>query len=309
MSVRTEPALDPFTAEIMRSYLISTVREMVLTTTRTAFSTCFCHGEDFTCALFDRDGAMIAQDQGVTVHAGAMWEAVRYVIDTQPTISEGDVFLHNDPYHWGTHQADCMVCRPIFYQGERVGFAANRGHWTDVGGMAPGGWSGTAEDVIQEGLILSSIRLIHAGEINEDIRRFLLCNVRMVDQLWGDIQSQIASNIVAERRIRHLIDRYGLERFSSQRALCPGLFAAPLRGRPRAVARRSGEGRGCDRRRRKRRRSVSDTGHGQQDEAEDSGGLQRNPPAGDGAHQLLARLHQGRRRRVPVVDHRSGYSC
>ena len=236
MSVRTEPALDPFTAEIMRSYLISTVREMVLTTTRTAFSTCFCHGEDFTCALFDRDGAMIAQDQGVTVHAGAMWEAVRYVIDTQPTISEGDVFLHNDPYHWGTHQADCMVCRPIFYQGERVGFAANRGHWTDVGGMAPGGWSGTAEDVIQEGLILSSIRLIHAGEINEDIRRFLLCNVRMVDQLWGDIQSQIASNIVAERRIRHLIDRYGLERFRasvryaldySQRRFVAGLEQLP----------------------------------------------------------------------------------
>ena len=213
MNAAADTGLDPFTAEIMRSYLISTVREMVVTTTRTAFSTCFCHGEDFTCALFDGDGAMIAQDQGVTVHTGAMWEAVRYVIDTQPTISEGDVFLHNDPYHWGTHQADTMVCRPIFYEGERVGFAANRGHWTDIGGMAPGGWSGTAEDVVQEGLILSSIRLIHAGEVNEDIRRFLLRNVRMADQLWGDIQSQIASNIVAERRIRHLVDRYGLERF------------------------------------------------------------------------------------------------
>ena len=213
MSTPTDTVLDPFTAEIMRSYLISTVREMVLTTTRTAFSTCFCHGEDFTCALFDRDGTMIAQDQGVTVHAGAMWEAMRYVIETQPTISEGDVFLHNDPYNWGTHQADCMVCRPIFYQGERVGFAANRGHWTDVGGMAPGGWSGTAEDVVQEGLILCSIRLIHAGQVNQDIKRFLLRNVRMVDQLWGDIQSQIASNIVAERRIRRLIERYGLERF------------------------------------------------------------------------------------------------
>ena len=139
MSTPADTHLDPFTAEIMRSYLISTVREMVVTTTRTAFSTCFCHGEDFTCALFDGDGAMIAQDQGVTVHAGAMWEAVRYVIDTQPTISDGDVYLHNDPYNWGTHQADCMVCRPIFYRGERVGFAANRGHWTDIGGMAPGG--------------------------------------------------------------------------------------------------------------------------------------------------------------------------
>jgi 5-oxoprolinase (ATP-hydrolysing)/N-methylhydantoinase B len=236
MNTPETTTLDPFTAEIIRSYLVSTVREMVLTTTRTAFSTCFCHGEDFTCAMFDRDGVMIAQDQGVTVHAGAMGEAVRFVIRTQPSISEGDVFLHNDPYNWGTHQADVLVCRPIFYRGELVGFAANRGHWTDVGGMAPGGWSGTAEDVIQEGLLLSSIRLIHAGQVNEDIKRFLLRNVRMEDQLWGDIQSQIASNIIAERRIGHLIDRYGLEQYRagvhhtldySRRRLLAGLVKIP----------------------------------------------------------------------------------
>ena len=67
MNTPETTTLDPFTAEIIRSYLVSTVREMVLTTTRTAFSTCFCHGEDFTCAMFDRDGVMIAQDQGVTI--------------------------------------------------------------------------------------------------------------------------------------------------------------------------------------------------------------------------------------------------
>jgi N-methylhydantoinase B len=141
MSVRE---VDPFTAEIMRSALVSTVREMVATTTRTAYSTCFAHGEDFTCGLFDADARMIAQDQGVPVHAGALGDAVSAIIAQADDIAEGDVFLHNDPYAGGTHQADGLVVRPIFAAGRLLGFAANRGHWTDIGGMAPGGWSGSA---------------------------------------------------------------------------------------------------------------------------------------------------------------------
>jgi N-methylhydantoinase B len=212
--------VDSFTAEIMRSALVSTVREMVATTTRTAYSTCFAHGEDFTCGLFDADARMIAQHQGVPVHAGALSDAVAASLEEAGTIEEGDVFLHNDPYRAGTHQADGLVCRPIFAEGELMGFAANRGHWTDVGGMAPGGWSGDAQDVIQEGLILSSIRLMRGGVVNEDVRRLLLRNVRLPVELWGDIQAQIASNMVAERRVRELVERYGLEGFQTAVDLC-----------------------------------------------------------------------------------------
>jgi N-methylhydantoinase B/oxoprolinase/acetone carboxylase alpha subunit len=202
--------LDAFTAEILRSYLVSTVREMVGTTTRTAYSTCFAEGEDFTCGLFDVDGRMIAQDQGVPVHAGALADAVRHVVECCGPAVEGDVYVHNDPYNWGTHQADGLICRPMFADGALLGFAANRGHWTDVGGMAPGGWSGAAEDVTQEGLIIPAMRLVSAGGVNDDVRRLILRNVRLPTQLWGDIQAQIASNIVAERRIRELVRRHGL---------------------------------------------------------------------------------------------------
>ena len=201
---------DPFTAEILRSYLVSTVREMVATTTRTAYSTCLCHGEDFTCGLFDATGRMIAQDQGVPVHAGALCDAMSNIIETAGVIHEGDVFVHNDPYNGGTHQADVLVCRPIFANGRLLGFAGNRGHWTDVGGMAPGGWSGGAEDVVQEGLIIPAVRLMSRGTINQDIKAFLLRNVRLASQLWGDIQAQIASDLIAERRILELVDRYGI---------------------------------------------------------------------------------------------------
>src|SRR5689334_17865492 len=104
-------AQDPFTAEIMRSFLVSTVREMVGTTTRTAISTCFCHGEDFTCGLFDRTGRMIAQAQGIGVHAGALQDALAAVRERYPEPAPADVYLHNDPFAGGTHQADVCVVR------------------------------------------------------------------------------------------------------------------------------------------------------------------------------------------------------
>jgi N-methylhydantoinase B len=201
---------DLFAAEILRSYLVSTVREMVLTTTRTAFSTCFCHGEDFTCGLFDAGGRMIAQDQGVGVHAGGLGGAIASVQRVAgQTIAAGDVFLHNDPYDGATHQADVCVVRPIFVDGKHKGFAANRGHWTDVGSMSPGGWSGAAEDVVQEGLLLPAVRLYRAGELQRDIAQLVLRNVRLPEQCWGDLQAQIASSVAAERRIAALIDKAG----------------------------------------------------------------------------------------------------
>ena len=206
-------SLDPFTLEIARSYLVSTVREMVATTTRTAYSTCFAHGEDFTCGLFDADGRLIAQDQGVPVHAGALGDAVSHVIANAGPIVPGDVFVHNDPYNGGTHQADGLICRPIFVDGALTGFAANRGHWTDIGGMAPGGWSGSAEDVTQEALVIPAVRLLAGGTVVEDVKRMILRNVRLPVQLWGDIQAQIASNVVAERRIADLVRRYGRDGF------------------------------------------------------------------------------------------------
>jgi N-methylhydantoinase B len=205
------PGVDVFTAEIMRSYLVSTVREMVITTTRTAYSTCFCHGEDFTCGIFDADGRMTAQDQGVGVHAGGMDGAVKAVIRVAGSFAPGDVYLHNDPYDGGTHQGDVCVIRAMFAEDELVGFAANRGHWSDVGGMAPGGWSGTAQDVIQEGLLLPAVCLIRGGVIQDDIKRLVLRNVRLAAQCWGDLQAQIASSIAAERRIQALVERYGLD--------------------------------------------------------------------------------------------------
>jgi N-methylhydantoinase B len=99
----------------------------------------------------------------------------------------------------------------MFYQGTLIGFAINRGHWTDIGGMAPGGWAGTARHIVQEALRLPATKLYRAGTLNPEVRDLIEHNIRFSRQWWGDVQAQIASNITAERRLQALIARYGLD--------------------------------------------------------------------------------------------------
>jgi N-methylhydantoinase B len=206
---RTEDAV---THEIIRRYLISTVEEMVETTRRTAYSTVISEALDFTCALFDGEGRLVAQGAGLPIHVGSLLGAMEVTVDAYgDDFAPGDVVVHNDPYRGGGHQADVVVTRPIFRDGERVGFAVNRGHWVDTGGMTPGGWSGTAEHVVQEAVLIPPVKLYKAGEVDREIRDFIFANVRTPRQDWGDLQAQLASAITADRRLQALIDRYGLE--------------------------------------------------------------------------------------------------
>src|ERR1700722_6771371 len=204
----------------MRNYLLSTVKEMVTTTVQTAYSTCFSEGEDFTCGLFDRNGNMIAQAAGVNVHAGGLTVPVRHFMEKFDTFEPGDVIIHNDPYTGATHQADGAIFRPMFYGDTLVVFSINRGHWTDIGGMAPGGWAGTARHVVQEALRLPAVKLYRPGVLNTEIRDIIEHNLRVLHQWWGDVQAQIASNITAERRLQTLIRKYGLELVLSSFEAC-----------------------------------------------------------------------------------------
>jgi N-methylhydantoinase B/oxoprolinase/acetone carboxylase alpha subunit len=210
-SLPSEETLDPLTVEIMRRHLISTVEEMVRTTTRTAYSTCFSEALDFSCALFNARGKLIAQAAGIPIHVGAMGDVLDNVFEHYPAFEPGDVVIHNDPYHGGTHQADVAVIRPMFHEHVLVGFAVNRGHWVDIGGMTAGGWGGNASHVIQEALLIPAVKLYRRGDLVPEVRDLVLRNVRMPKQAWGDLQSQIASAITAERRVSALCTRYGRE--------------------------------------------------------------------------------------------------
>jgi N-methylhydantoinase B/oxoprolinase/acetone carboxylase alpha subunit len=122
----------------------------------------------------------------------------------------GDVVVHNDPYRGGGHQADVVVARPLFYKDQLIGFGINRGHWLDIGGMTPGGWSGTAQHVVQEAVLIPPVKLYKAGRLDREIRDLILSNVRIPRLDWGDLSAQLASSVVAERRMQALIDKYGL---------------------------------------------------------------------------------------------------
>jgi len=203
-------AIDPFTLQIIRNHLSATTEEMIQTTVRTAYSPTFAEGFDFSCALFDRHGRMVIQSRGIGVHLGSLVETLAAVVRTYPSPSPGDVYITNHPY-LATHQSDVVVCRPLFCEGSHVGFGVNIGHWTDIGGMSAGGCSGTSTHVVQDGLIIPLCKLYDRGTLVQQTIDFILHNVRLPEDDWGDLMSQIAATAVAEKRVGELARRYGTE--------------------------------------------------------------------------------------------------
>jgi N-methylhydantoinase B len=205
--------MDEFDCEIFRCYCVTVVNEMVGVTVRAAYSTCFSEGMDFSCALFDASGRMFAQGAGLPVHLGTLFDAVQVLLQTYTSMAPGDVFIQNDPLSGGSHQSDIAVACPMFARGQLVGIAVNRGHWIDIGGMAAGGWSGGANHIMQEGLRMPWIRLFAGGEVNDEVRRVLLTNIRQPRESWGDLEAQVAACRAAETRIAESVERYGLDGF------------------------------------------------------------------------------------------------
>jgi len=202
-----------FTEEIISAYLLSTIEEMIEACRRSAYSTTISQALDFTCGLFDESGRqMVAQASGIAIHAGALVAAIDVVLQTYHEFEPGDVIIHNDPYRGGCHQADVAVTKPLFYRtGQLVGFAINRGHIPEMGGMAPGNWAGTAQHVVEEALFIPPAKLYKGGKLDREIKDFVLSNVRLPRLVWGDLQSLVAACVTAERRMEALLDKYGFD--------------------------------------------------------------------------------------------------
>ncbi|UGS38313.1 hydantoinase B/oxoprolinase family protein [Capillimicrobium parvum] len=206
------PEIDVVTLEVMRNGFIQICEEVTITMLKTAHSVIFNEGKDLSTGVFDRDGRLIAQDmQGCPVHIAAMPQSVKAGIREYgiENMHEGDVFLVNDSYSGGTHLPDVTVFAPVFWQGELVGFIGNRGHHTDVGGMAPGSMPGDATEMYQEGLIVPAVRIYEAGKKNRDVWNIILANVRLAHNTEGDIAAQTAGIQTGMRRFHSLLERYG----------------------------------------------------------------------------------------------------
>ncbi|MCZ6872799.1 MAG: hydantoinase B/oxoprolinase family protein, partial [bacterium] len=117
----------------------------------------------------------------------------------------------NDPYSGGTHLMDVRMVKPFYYQGELFCYMANTGHWPDMGGSVPGGFGTKTTEIYQEGLRIPPVKLYEAGRLNEDILTILLANIRVAEERHGDLQAHLAAFRVGERRLTHLLDKYGTD--------------------------------------------------------------------------------------------------
>jgi len=206
---------DPITTEVIRNFVVSCAEDMNAALYRSAFSSVIYEGRDSAVGLLDRSGEMLGQSTGVPIFIGNIEICVKLAIQRYgDELAAGDVIIMNDPYLQGTHTHDVTVMGPIFYEGERVGFAASRAHWQDVGGIDPGSTMGSTS-IHHEGLRFGPTRIVRAYKLDRDWFDLLRTNTRLKSILIGDLNAQIAAIRTGERRMKQMLDRVGVAVFES----------------------------------------------------------------------------------------------
>jgi N-methylhydantoinase B len=212
--IMNKPQVDPFTLEIIKESLVAIGDEMFLTVQRTSMSTVIYEVLDFAVGITDKQGRLITQGNGVTLFLGTLDYAVRAVMTKfgVENLHPGDIFIINDPYGGGgTHLSDVTIVQPLFFENQIAGFAANKAHWTEVGGANPGSWSTTTTEIYQEGLQFPTIKIFDRGEPIQSVIDIIEANVRTPNESLGDMFAQVASTRVAERRLQEICAKYGLD--------------------------------------------------------------------------------------------------
>ena len=201
---------DPILLELYRHRFAGVAEEMGVTLQRTSYSPNIKERLDFSCAVFDGGGRLVAQAAHIPVHLGAMPASVAAARQAVEAWAPGDVVVLNDPYAGGTHLPDVTMVSPVFPAagGAPAFFVATRAHHADVGGMTPGSLP-LSDELYQEGLIIPPVRLYRGGVPNEDLLRLLLRNVRTPDERRGDLAAQRAAHLVGERRLAALVEQHG----------------------------------------------------------------------------------------------------
>jgi len=210
---------DPIELEIFKNLYHSIAEEMGAALQRTAFSPNIKERRDYSCAVFDHHGQVIAMGDHMPVHLGSMPMSVQAAI-AAGKMEPGDIVMLNDPFRGGTHLPDITLVAPVYAQGSAgrrrrsTGpdfYVASRAHHADVGGAYPGSM-GLCREIYQEGLRIPPVKLMRRGEMDRDVLSLLLNNVRTPDEREGDLGAQIAACHTGSERLREVCGRYGLER-------------------------------------------------------------------------------------------------
>jgi N-methylhydantoinase B len=236
--------VDPVKLEIFKSLYSSVAEEMGVSLRRSAFSPNIKERRDYSCAVFNQDGVLIAQGDHMPVHLGSMPMSVRAALDTVE-LGPGDIVVLNDPYAGGTHLPDVTMVAAVFGQTARrrdgegeisrgaevqrrrgakkrsplrldsssprpLFFVANRAHHADIGGATPGSM-GRADEIYQEGLRIPPVRLMIGGRVNDDVMRLISANVRIPEEREGDLTAQLGAIATGRQRLLEIVERYGFK--------------------------------------------------------------------------------------------------
>ena len=217
---------DPVRVEVFKNLFAAIAEEMGTVLRKASYSPNIKERRDFSCAIFDHRGRLIAQAAHIPVHLGSMPLSVSAAIDHfSGDLHPGDVVILNDPFHGGTHLPDITMVSPVYLAtslsrpdavqagkpvDDLIGYVASRAHHSDVGGMTPGSMP-VGREIFQEGLIIPPVKLVKAGRIDMAILEIILANVRTPQERRGDLSAQIAANQRGTERFMDLVTRNGLE--------------------------------------------------------------------------------------------------
>ncbi len=204
------PLVDRITVSVVQHRLHAIVEEMGEAMLRTSYSQILNSSRDFSTAICDLDGRLIAQAEHVPIHVGALPWAARAITEFfRGEIRPGDVYLLNDPYHGGNHLPDLTAFVPVFEGDKPLFWAINRAHQSDIGGATHGAYNAAATEIWQEGIRVTPLRLYDRGEVRRDVLEMLVTNVRHPHDFRGDLAAMIGSAHVGERRLLALAAEFG----------------------------------------------------------------------------------------------------
>ena len=207
--------VDPVLLEVFANQFMAIAEEMGATLQNTASSVNIKERLDFSCAIFDSKGGLVANAPHMPVHLGSMGDCVTAVMAKHPTMREGDVFVTNAPYDGGTHLPDVTVVAPVFVEGKRRFFVAARGHHADIGGISPGSMPPFSQDIAEEGVLFDGIRMIAGGHFDEEAVRDVLESseypARNPEQNIADLKAQAASCAKGAAELARICAQYGAD--------------------------------------------------------------------------------------------------
>ncbi|MBI4506907.1 MAG: hydantoinase B/oxoprolinase family protein [Chloroflexi bacterium] len=204
--------VDPVTQEVIRNALVAVAEQMAACIFRCSHSAVIRELLDYSTAIFDAHGGIIAQAARIPIHLNSMTNALQHMLATRyplDTWAEGDVYITNDPYSGGQHLPDILAFAPVCADGRVVAICGVLGHHLDVGGRAPSSYGADATEIYQEGFRIPPIRLVRRSVVNELFFDLFAANIRVPQKTLADLRAQLAALEVGKAELRRLVAKYG----------------------------------------------------------------------------------------------------